>query len=665
MPQTQIEARYGSDAGIYDHRELAKTRFSDFPIGRKNDFTIDPGAIVPVDIFPTLPGDEFDISLRYLLKTMPLVAAPFTVYHVRTHWYYCKCSDLWAGFNTMITKGRSGTISLSVPTALANTSFSPPADYGLPLENEACTASVPQGLPTYLGIAPGIYNTSTGNPIHSSGEYRFWPYFPFGSVLSSPAPSGFSSSVRTGLNDCFYLVSMLPFMMYQKIYRDNYVSPNLLQDNKIWFPDDVTPGWRIDYSGSNLFTSHVDINKVMTRVLFCPTNQNLPTTDDHWSIVPQLSDNCVNLMSLRYAMFENDRFTTSLPWATRGQAPSISSSSVAPVHVYSQNGSIDYGAVGLLSRQAVSSGVISIPGNEASTGNTGYTLGLNVTSSLPKNFSAGLPIEGTSSALPPSLPLGVVSSFGLTADSLRTLLSLSVWQERNARTQGNYNAMIFAHFRTDPNSQEHEPIYIGGTSDLISFSDVVQSVPTSESPAGTSSGLGMTQASGHVGHFRSPDYGYIMGVMIISPQVTYATGLEKFWTQKVMEDFYFPEDEGLGLEEVMKSELTWDGKSMSSPDELFGYQERNTTYKSRHNKVAGMFALPPSADALFSSMSQSRFLNSGQAILSQDFLTMSPKNMRRDYLAYPAYPAMMVSFADNIRARRPMSYQNVPNTFGF
>lgn len=664
MPQTQIEARYGSDAGIYDHRELAKVRFSDFPIGRKNDFTLDPGAIVPVDIWPTLPGDEFDISIRYLLKTMPLVAAPFTVYHVRTHWYYCKGSDLWSGFNTMITKGRSGTLSVSVPSVSAFSGFFPPRDGGYRLSGEYFSASVPQGLPTYLGIAPHFYNTATGSPIHSSGDYRLFPFSPYASVYGSGTPpSGFVASSNTGLREARYPVSLLPFMMYQKIYRDNYVSPNLLQDNKIWFPDDVTAGWRIDYSGSNLFASGSVPAGVSNKVMFVPTKDDVLDSDPAthiWSTVPQVSDNCVNLMALRYAMFENDRFTTALPWATRGQAPSISSAGGSGPYLpanslLTQNAHVSLGAFTLSGSSPMSSNSVSLTIPETISVDS-RTLGV---------FSSGV-ASANQLRTDSNLYLSGLPTLSLTADNLRTLLSLSVWQERNARTQGNYNAMIFAHFRTDPNSQEHEPIYIGGTSDLISFSDVVQSVPTAESPAGTSSGLGMTQASGHVGHFRCPDYGYIMGLMIVSPQVTYATGIEKFWTQKVMEDFYFPEDEGLGLEEVMKSELTWDGKSTSSTaDELFGYQERNTTYKSRHNKVAGMFALPPSADALFSSISQARFLFSGQAVLSQDFLSMSWKNMRRDYLAYPAYPAMMVSFADNIRARRPMSYQNVPNTFGF
>lgn len=653
MPQTQIEARYGSDAGIYDHRETANVRFSDFPIGRKNDFTIDPGAIVPVDIFPTLPGDEFDISIRYLLKTMPLVSAPFTVYHVRTHWYYCKGSDLWAGFNTMITKGRSGSLSLSVPSIVPSAFFEPPSDFGSPLSGEFFSASVPQGLPSYLGLPPRFYNTSTGSPIHSSSEYRLFPHSPFASVFSSTPPSGFAASSPTGLYETSRLLSLLPFMMYQKIYRDNYVSPNLLQDNKIWFPDDITPGWRLDYSASNVFSPRDNVAS-QNRCFFTPSKDDLSSTASRiWSIVPQVSDNCVNLLSLRYAMFENDRFTTALPWSTRGQAPTLK---VATGHIPENTLLASDVHIGVGSTEGIAdlrsnNGAASFSSNVSGTALAGNHVLLDSAGVFKHRIIA-------TSDVPVSL------SFGISVDHFRTLLSLSVWQERNARTQGNYNAMIFAHFRTDPNSQEHEPIYIGGTSDLISFSDVVQSVPTSESPAGTSSGLGMTQASGQVGHFRSPDYGYIMGVMIVSPQVTYATGIEKFWSQSVMEDFYFPEDEGLGLEEVMTSELAWSDNS-SAPDALFGYQERNTTYKSRHNKVAGMFALPPSSDALFSSMSQSRFLSAGQAVLSQDFLTMSPKNMRRDYLAYPAYPAMSVSFADNIRARRPMSYQNVPNTFGF
>ena len=110
MPSTQLSIKLGMDNSIFTHDVPPKTRRSSFPYGRKTDFCLEDGAIVPIDCFETVPGDSFEISCEYILKSLPLVVAPFTSYKVRTHWYYCRKIDLWKGAPTLTTKGRSGNI---------------------------------------------------------------------------------------------------------------------------------------------------------------------------------------------------------------------------------------------------------------------------------------------------------------------------------------------------------------------------------------------------------------------------------------------------------------------------------------------------------------------------------------------------------------------------
>ena len=99
-------------------------------------------------------------------------------------------------------------------------------------------------------------------------------------------------------------------------------------------------------------------------------------------------------------------------------------------------------------------------------------------------------------------------------------------------------------------------------------------------------------------------------------------------------------------------------------NDLFGWQTRYAYLKSRENCVKGMFSLPPSLDMAFSAYAQSRDFYSVPK-LSNQFVTMSPNNLRRDYLAYPSQPAYKVQFASDISLVRALPYQSVPNTFGF
>ena len=156
--QTQLSARLGMDNGIFKHDIPAKVKRSSFPYGRKRDFCIDPGMIVPIDLWETLPGDYFEVKLDYLLKSFPLKVPPFTVYKVRTHWYYCKKVDLWKGALTYMVKGRSHSISLSNPVVKVHSSVD------LVNGDESVFYDLPMSLSSFFGFQPGHYpKSSVGN----------------------------------------------------------------------------------------------------------------------------------------------------------------------------------------------------------------------------------------------------------------------------------------------------------------------------------------------------------------------------------------------------------------------------------------------------------------------------------------------------------------------
>ena len=636
--QTQLSARLGMDNGIFKHDIPAKVKRSSFPYGRKRDFCIDPGMIVPIDLWETLPGDYFEVKLDYLLKSFPLKVPPFTVYKVRTHWYYCKKVDLWKGALTYMVKGRSHSISLSNPVVKVHSSVD------LVNGDESVFYDLPMSLSSFFGFQPGHY------PKSSVGNY----------CLASMNAS--SLDTVSGVHEFYGGVTALPFFMYQKIYRLAYLKPNLLQNSKAWFPDDMSDGWRINYSKSNLFYKSSTGNYCF----FNPISQPSSIVENN---VPSVSDTAINLFALRYAMFEDDRFTTALPWSTRGTAPSIDvtgdveiedwddfdislSSRTAEIKILPYSG-----AEGVFDVRADVSGSPSVPVSVFAANTTGQaqTNGKFVVDSV--SFNNGVSASGTARGQ-------LTSGIGFNINDLRAKIALTVWQERNATTSGYYNEMVYAHFNENPDSQDYEPRYLGGTSDVVSFSEVIQhdNADIDSTPQGHAAGLGQVRSGGNVFSYRCKDYGYIMGVMIIQPETVYNSRIEKLWIRKVQEDEYFPEYQALGLQEVLKGEIWPSGTS--SDNDLFGYQERDTEYKTRDNMAIGFFALPHTTDRLMSAYSQCREFSS-QPSLSQQFVTMSPQNMRKDCLAVPSMPFFRCSLVTTVHAVRPMSYKTSPNTFGF
>lgn len=652
MARTQLEAKINADNSIYDSKTYPKVKKSTFPLSAKFSFTIDPGSYVPCDWWFTLPGDKFQIGARYILKSRPLVCAPFNAFHVRTHWFYCRLVDLWRGAPTWVTRGRSGSLRPTFPT------FNPNAN-DVSANGSKYHYSAPQSLLSYLRLPPTALPLS--NSINKNAVGDNYDISRITDNININSASNYKSTGYLLPNE----LSVLLPLMYQKIYRYDMTVPNLLQDCKAWFPDDLSDGWRISYSGDNvgagkLPTSATDSTPSGTDqtadYYFHPTKQiSLVTTSpDFAHNSPSVNDTAVNLLQLRSCLFEKDRFTASFPSSLRGAAPEISLDDVQitldGIPIVNSDSSL---AVGFSYHNA-NGNPLWIQPNTSRYVDSELK---NVTDSpvaFPADTYQQVFASGSSSA-------SITDTFSL--NNIRELIALTVWQERNEQVQGSYNDMIFAHFGVSPRHQDYEPYYIGGTSEVIYFDEVVQTSESATTPLGTRAGISETQGSGKVGEFTCPDYGFIMGIMFISPETSYTTGVERPWDFKVMEDLYFPEDEGLGLQEVKNRELFISGED-SSDDDLFSWSNRDTDYKSRPNRALGFYALPPDVDAIFAARSQARIFKETPK-LSHQFVTESLENVRRDYLVSINNPAFEVQFATLLRGNRPMAYRSIPETFGF
>lgn len=635
MPTTQLQERTGTDSGIFGLKTKKNPPRSKFDLSRKMFTTLDIGGIYPVDVIPTLPGDDFELSCRYQIDTFPLAVPPMTNYKVITHWYYCPLMDLWKGAETYITKGRSGAIEMTKPSHSVKRKSSE-AGFTVPSVGEDITLDSPMSLTSFLSGNIGHYS---GTMPDSDTKANFLPYCVNG-----------ARTVRSVHN-----VNSLVYLMYQKIYRDNYAPVNLLQNNKVWFPDDISSDdWRIAADGSNLTEDG----------LFVPFGYQIPS-NKKCDFVPSASgdnaDTVVNLNMLRYDTFDVDPFTSARPFLTRGVAPEIESVDVSGLAV-----NIDWSKFKF---DAYETTIATAPEKLTTIGYLGNNLiakrtftGSHGDSQHPAYDYAYSSLYNTFADIQPILTGTAKAS--ITANNLRNMIAYSVFQEINAQTNGNYNSTISAHFGITPRHADFEPQYIGGTVDYIQFSQVLQtSASTSDSKLGSPAGVGNVQSNGFIGKFKSPDYGYIMGVMIIRPEVSYNQGIEYHDRVLDSDSEYWPDFAELGFQPITNKEIYFS----DDPDvdnDLFGWQTRAHDLKTRINVNRGLVALPSDVDSIASAYSQSREFKSLPK-LSAQFVSMSPVNVRRDCLAYPRQPAFKLQFASEVTAVRPIPYNSQPNTFGF
>lgn len=623
----------GASSTLFNHSRPNKVNKSKFDLSRIVNLTADPGMIVPFDFFEVLPGDVVNLSNAYALDTLPLVQSPLTRYKVIVHWYYMKARDLWKGAKTQATKGRTGNIELPTPKV--------DLLYNITIDNTQTDYPISHhSLSAFLGVPPKFSGSANNDGLITKD------YEPFTTVVNDTNSARYKA-VLTGFNQYRY-VNALPFMMYQSIVKNNYVNSNLLVENKALFPDEGDDDWLLPY------------NATITNFVGLAKNPDSLTTD--YLVNPfgvyKSKDKVVRLDLLRYSQFDDDYFTTALPWLQRGDVQSISGgeisasdlnsifkdfiSSIDSSDTVSNIGGEPYEnviALGNSHRLSVSGNGFNVLADALNK--LRVVNNFNVSSSLPVNLS-------------------------LTANQLRELIALSVWQERNSRVDGSYNSLIYQHWAVNPNSEEHLPVYMGGFVDYINYSTILQnSESTSNSPLGSTAGRGSSSGSSKINDsFHCSDYGYCMGILQIKPDTSYMQGVEHVLSCKnSFEDIPFPEFESLSPEPILNKEI-YVSEDDSIDNGLFGYQERMTYLKVRQNVNRGLFQMKPDKDYLFGSFTQARWFNNLPK-LSYQFLCMSPNNMRRDFLAFPKYPAFRLQFLTNCFVVRGLSYTSEPETFGF
>ena len=403
MSTTQLQERTGTDSGIFGLKTKKNPPRSKFDLSRKVFTTLDIGGIYPIDVISTLPGDDFELSCRYQIDTFPLAVPPMTNYKVITHWYYCPLMDLWKGAETYITKGRSGAIEMKKPSHSVKRKSSE-AGFTVPSVGEDLTLDSPMSLTSFLSGNIGHYS---GTMPDSDKKSNFLPYCVNG-----------ARTVRSVHN-----VNSLVYLMYQKIYRDNYCPINLLQDNKVWFPDDISSDdWRIASDGSNLTEDG----------LFVPFGYQMPS-NKMCDFIPSATggnaDTVVNLNMLRYDTFDVDQFTSARPFLSRGVTPDIEDIDMSGLAVnldWSKLKFNNYDTTMTVPPQNMSVVANTDSGNLA----VRAYMGSGGDSQHPEYYYRYSSLYPILKDIQPALTGSIKAS--VTANNLRNMIAYSVFQEINA-----------------------------------------------------------------------------------------------------------------------------------------------------------------------------------------------------------------------------------------
>lgn len=261
-----------------------------------------------------------------------------------------------------------------------------------------------------------------------------------------------------------------------------------------------------------------------------------------------------------------DYFTTARPWPQKGSDVTI------PV-----------------------SGIVSpIAGDQAprfriGSGNTPYPL---ITGQAGDSWDVRLdgsqpPEDQWLNWLDPKLKVDNIES---SVNDFRRAFALQRYQEARAQYGSRYVEYLNYLGITPADSRLQRPEYLGGAKQTIQLSEVIQTAPDSVPDAygvGDLYGHGMAALRSKRNRRFFQEHCYILSLMSVIPKPIYMNGLEREHFRKDKEDFFQKELAHIGQQTIFKGEVYADGTA--TDDEVLGYQDRYSEYKSLKSRVSGEF----------------------------------------------------------------------------
>lgn len=205
------------------------------------------------------------------------------------------------------------------------------------------------------------------------------------------------------------------------------------------------------------------------------------------------------------------------------------------------------------------------------------------------------------------------TSEGFTVDQLVTAKKL--WNSRNkdASTSGFFSDWIKSHFGVTPRIMNEQPTFCGSSGSDIFFEDIrattnaisdYDSHPYTQS-LGDKASSGKGYSSSRRFRIEADRPGYVMVLASLVPRVDYYQGVERFTRHTKTTDLFTPEFNGIGLQDVLESDLCADASAAFGPDynkaweydanlnpfqTSVGKQPAFTEFMTAVNTVAGQFA---------------------------------------------------------------------------
>lgn len=183
----------------------------------------------------------------------------------------------------------------------------------------------------------------------------------------------------------------------------------------------------------------------------------------------------------------------------------------------------------------------------------------------------------------------LATASSVTINQLRQSSAIQRFYERMNRAGARYDEYLLSLGVKSSDARLQLPEYLGGVAQTIQFSEVLQTAPGTD-PVGEMKGHGISAiGSGAYTRFFE-EHGYLICLMYVRPVTMYTQGLHRSWSRRTKFDYWQPELQHIGDQEVLRKEVY---VGATGNDNVFGYTPRFQEYRTIPSRVAGEFLTAP------------------------------------------------------------------------
>lgn len=531
-----------------------------FDLSRKLAFSAKLGELLPVFVEDVMPGDKFKINADWFTRTQPVTSPAYTRFGEYYDFFFVPYHLLWRYFPQFVIQTNDDNWATGIQSN-SNKFTQHPYISSKELLNTIRLAN------TYSsdGNDPSVtkINYSDVNKFaYSYGALKLLEYLGYGKTFSInyvlqgtstniTSPGG---SVTSSANVSDVALNPFPLAAYQKVYQDFY-------RNSQW--ESPAPySYNFDY-----------LNSSSMKV---PLPQSISGATDFYNN---------GLLTLRYTNYNKDYFLGRLPEKQYGSEALASPIHYSGTSIPSTLSPVYNSVITLTNNQQQSIYKSFLSNNSTDSNLSGGLTSASYTSSNNNNFY---------------LSAGSISNMlahaGVGALALRQAEFLQKWKEITQSGGTDYVSQIEKHFGVKPNPEmAHRSTYIGGFDNKFGIDEVVNTNLASSQDEATLSGKGVNAGHGSL-NFDVREHGIIIGLYHMSLLPEYVSQMtDKLMTKTMATDYVIPELDNVGMQSVMAREfagylMPFSSSQIGTMESVLGYVPRYAEYKTRVDKVSGVFA---------------------------------------------------------------------------